>query len=97
MAGNLVAKGWPVTVLADRKRDAVERPFASGASEAKSPKELALAEVVILSVTGSDQVQQVPHGVDGIIADGRRLFVIDCSTSNPSVTTWLAEERRSRA
>jgi len=93
MAGNLIAKGWPVTVLAHRKRDAVERLIASGASEAKSPRELALAsDVVILCVTGSDQVQQVLHGADGIIAAGKPLFVIDCSTSNPSVTTRLAEE-----
>ena len=93
MAGNLVAKGWPVTVLAHRKRDAVERLIASGASEAKSPRELALAsDVVILCVTGSDQVQQVLHGADGIIASGKPLFVIDCSTSNPSVTTKLAED-----
>ena len=93
MAGNLVAKGWPVTVLAHRKRDAVERLIASGASEAKSPRELALAsDVVILCVTGSHQVQQVLHGENGIIASGKPLFVIDCSTSNPSVTTKLAEE-----
>ena len=93
MAGNLVAKGWPVTVLAHRKRDAVERLVASGASEVKSPRELALAsDVIILCVTGSDQVQQVLHGANGIIAAGKPLFVIDCSTSNPSVTTRLAEE-----
>lgn len=93
MAGNLIAKGWPVTVLAHRKRDAVDRLVASGASEAKSPRELALAsDVVILCVTGSDQVQQVLHGADGIIAAGKPLFVIDCSTSNPSVTTKLTEE-----
>jgi len=93
MAGNLLAKGWPVTVLAHRKRDAVDRLVASGASEAKSPRELALAsDVVILCVTGSDQVQQVLHGADGVIASGKPLFVIDCSTSNPSVTTKLAEE-----
>ena len=93
MAGNLLAKGWPVTVLAHRKRDAVDRLVASGASEAKSPRELALAsDVVILCVTGSDQVQQVLHGENGVIASGKPLFVIDCSTSNPSVTTKLAEE-----
>lgn len=93
MAGNLLAKGWPVTVLAHRKRDAVERLVAAGASEAKSPRELALAaDVIILCVTGSDQVQQVLHGADGIIAAAKPLFIIDCSTSNPSVTTRLAEE-----
>ncbi|MDQ0437089.1 3-hydroxyisobutyrate dehydrogenase-like beta-hydroxyacid dehydrogenase [Kaistia dalseonensis] len=93
MAGNLCAKGWPVTVLAHRNRAPVEKLLAAGASEATTPRELALAsDVVILCVTGSDQVQQVLNGTDGIIAAGKPLFLIDCSTSNPSVTTKLAEE-----
>jgi 3-hydroxyisobutyrate dehydrogenase-like beta-hydroxyacid dehydrogenase len=93
MAGNLLTKGWPVTVLAHRKREAVERLLADGASEANSPGELARAsDVIILCVTGSDQVQQVLNGDDGIIAAGKPLLLIDCSTSNPSVTTKLAAE-----
>jgi 3-hydroxyisobutyrate dehydrogenase-like beta-hydroxyacid dehydrogenase len=93
MAGNLLTKGWPVTVLAHRKREAVERLLADGASEANSPGELARAsDVIILCVTGSDQVQQVLNGDDGIIAAGKPLLLIDCSTSDPSVTTKLAAE-----
>jgi 3-hydroxyisobutyrate dehydrogenase-like beta-hydroxyacid dehydrogenase len=43
-------------------------------------------------VTGSPEVQAVFHGPDGLIAAAKPLLVIDCSTSDPSVTTRLAAE-----
>lgn len=93
MAGNLLAKGWPLTVLAYRKRDAVDKLVAQGAKEAATPKALALeSDVVVLCVTGSPQVEQVVKGKDGLIAAGKPLLIIDCSTSNPAVTTVLAPE-----
>ena len=93
MAANLLAKGWPLTVLAHRRREAVDRLKALGAAEAATPKALALAsDVVILCVTGSEQVQELISGPDGIAAAGKRLLLIDCSTSNPAVTVRLAQE-----
>ncbi|MBN8950655.1 MULTISPECIES: NAD(P)-dependent oxidoreductase [unclassified Rhizobium] len=92
MAANLLSKGWPLTVLAHRKREAVDRLKALGASEAATPKELAEAsDVILLCVTGSDQVQEVVSGRNGIVAAGKPLLLIDCSTSNPAVTVKLAE------
>jgi hypothetical protein len=93
MAGNLLAKGWPLTVLAYRKREEVDRLVAQGAKEASTPKALALeSDVVVLCVTGSPQVEQVVKSKDGLVAAGRPLMIIDCSTSNPAVTTALAPE-----
>ncbi|MBB3931774.1 hypothetical protein GGR25_002824 [Kaistia hirudinis] len=93
MAGNLLAKGWPITVLAHRRREAIDRLVQSGAEEAANARDLAVAsDVVILCVTGSDQVQQLLAGPDGIVAAGKPLLLIDCSTSNPSVTTRLAAD-----
>ena len=93
MAANLLAKGWPLTVFAHRSRGALERLVKDGATEATTPKELALAsDVVILCVTGSPQVEQVLKGADGLLAAGKGLFVIDCSTSNPAITAQLATE-----
>ncbi len=93
MAANLLAKGWPVTVLAYRKREAVDRLKTLGASEAATARELAEAsDVIVLCVTGSDQVQQLLSGRDGICAAEKPLLLIDCSTSNPAITTKLAEE-----
>jgi len=46
MAANLLSKGWPLTVMAHRRREAVEALKAQGASEAATPKELAQREGV---------------------------------------------------
>ncbi len=93
MASNLVGKGFPLTVLAHRKRDAIEDLLQRGAAEASSPRAVAEAsDIVVLCVTGSVQVQQVVNGPDGLAAAGKELLVIDCSTSEPAVTTRLAGE-----
>jgi 3-hydroxyisobutyrate dehydrogenase-like beta-hydroxyacid dehydrogenase len=97
MAGNLVDKGWPLTVVAHRNRQPVEDLKSRGAVEASTPRELALAsDVVILCVTGSPEVEAVVSGSDGLAAAGEPLLVIDCSTSDPSVTTRLSAELAAR-
>ncbi|HEX4766537.1 MAG TPA: NAD(P)-dependent oxidoreductase [Lichenihabitans sp.] len=91
MAKNIVEKGWPLTVLGHRKREAIEDLKGRGASEATSPRELAQAcDVVLLCVTGSSQVEEVIGGENGLAAAGKPLLVIDCSTSDPASTTRLA-------
>jgi 3-hydroxyisobutyrate dehydrogenase-like beta-hydroxyacid dehydrogenase len=93
MAKNLVEKGWPVSVLAYRKREAIEDLKARGASEAANLSALAAAsDVVILCVTGSPQVEAVILGDDGLAAAGKPLLIVDCSTSDPASTTRLAAE-----
>ncbi|TCL71200.1 hypothetical protein EV286_106173 [Rhizobium sp. BK251] len=93
MAANLLAKGWPLTVLAHRRREAVDQLVRAGAAEAKSARELALAsDIVVLCVTGSPQVEQAIKGPEGLASAGKPLFIIDCSTSNPPVTIQLAGE-----
>ncbi|MCB4768150.1 NAD(P)-dependent oxidoreductase [Ancylobacter sp. Lp-2] len=91
MAKNLVTKGWPLTVMGHRNRAPVENLISLGATEAKTPRELAeKVDVVVLCVTGSPQVQALFEGPDSLRAAGRPLLVIDCSTSDPSVTLKLA-------
>jgi 3-hydroxyisobutyrate dehydrogenase-like beta-hydroxyacid dehydrogenase len=93
MAKNLVEKGWPLTVLGHRNRQPVEDLKQRGAREASSARDLALkSDIVVLCVTGSQQVESLVHGPDGLAAAEKRLLVIDCSTSDPSVTTRLAAE-----
>ena len=93
MAKNIVAAGYPTTILAHRNRAPVDDLLARGATEAKSAKALAEAsDIVFLCVTGSDQVVAVIGGETGLAAAGRPLLVVDCSTSDPSVTTRLAAE-----
>ncbi len=93
MAGNLLAKGFPLTVLAHRRRAAIDDLVVKGASEAKTARELALAsDIVLLCVTGSPQVEQAVKGPEGLASAGKPLLIIDCSTSNPSTTVALAAD-----
>lgn len=93
MAGNIVDKGWPLTVMAHRNREPVEDLKARGAAEAATPREVAMAtDIVILCVTGSPEVQAVVQGPEGLAAAGKPLLIVDCSTSDPSVTIRLASE-----
>jgi hypothetical protein len=92
MAANILAKGWPLTVWAHRKREAAQRLVEQGATDAASPRAVAEAsDIVILCVTGSAQVEAVVNGPDGLAAAGKALVIVDCSTSNPSSTVALAE------
>lgn len=92
MATNLLTKGNPLLVMANRRREAVERLIAKGASEVQTPAEMARgADVIFLCVTGSRDVEQVIEGKDGILAGARKgLIVIDCSTAEPTSTLRLS-------
>ncbi len=93
MAKNIVEKGFPLTVLAHRKREAVDDLKGRGANEAASALEIAEAsDIVVLCVTGSPQVETVVLGPDGLAAAGKPLMIIDCSTSEPASTRKLAAE-----
>ena len=86
-------KGWPLTVWAHRNREAVAKLVEAGAAEASSPRALAeQADIVVLCVTGSAQVETIIKGPDGIASAGKPLMIVDCSTSNPSSTVQLAAE-----
>lgn len=91
MAKNILSNGFPLTVLAHRRRDAVDKLVAAGAGEAKSPRDVALrSDIVVLCVTGSPEVDAILTGPDGLASAEKPLLVIDCSTSEPSSTTRLA-------
>lgn len=91
MAKNIIEAGYPLTIMGHRNRVPVEELIGRGATEAKTPKALAEAsDIVFLCVTGSEQVVAVTQGEDGLAAAGKALIIVDCSTSDPSVTTKLA-------
>lgn len=91
IAKNILEKGWPLTVVGHRKREAIEDLVRKGAAEASSARALAEAcDVVVLCVTGSPQVEAVINGEDGLASAGKPLLIIDCSTSEPASTTRLA-------
>lgn len=92
MATNLLVKGNPLTVMANRRREAVERLVAMGAAEVGTAEEMAReCDVIFLCVTGSPQVEALIEGEGGILAGARPgLVVIDTSTAEPTSTVRLA-------
>jgi 3-hydroxyisobutyrate dehydrogenase-like beta-hydroxyacid dehydrogenase len=93
MAANILKKGWPLTVMAHRNRAPLEALVADGATEAKTPRDMATdCDIIVLCVTGSPEVRAVIEGENGIAAAGRNVTIVDCSTSDPSVTTALASD-----
>jgi len=94
MAKNLVTKGYPLTVRANRNRKPLEDILAAGAKEVKTNAELAQGnDIVFLCVTGAPQVEEIVNGKDGIASVAHKgLIVVDTSTSEPATTAKLREE-----
>jgi len=90
---NLVEKGFPLTVRANRNRVPVEDLLKRGAKEAKTNADLAReSDIVILCVTGAPQVEEVVYGANGIASAARQgLVIVDTSTSEPATTTKMRE------
>jgi len=93
MASNVLKNGYSLTVMANSRREPVERLLAEGAVEVNTPKEMAQqCDTVILCVTTSDVVEQLIQGADGLLAGANEgLLVIDCGTSKPTSTIALGE------
>ncbi len=94
MARNLLDRGFALTAMAHRRREALESLVAQGAREAATARELAQAsDMVILCVTGAPQVEAIVHGEEGLLAGCRPgMIVIDCTTSEPGTTLAIAVE-----
>lgn len=91
MAKNVVEAGYRLRIVANRKREAIDDLVARGAEEAASVADLAeTCGVVVLCLPGSDQVEAVVLGPEGLLANAKTgLVVIDTSTSNPVSTRRL--------
>jgi 3-hydroxyisobutyrate dehydrogenase-like beta-hydroxyacid dehydrogenase len=88
MAKNLVTKGHPLTFRVHRNRANVQDLVDAGAREVDSLRALAdAAEVVILCVTGTPQVEANVYGEGGLLESCRSgTTVIDTSTAEPDST-----------
>lgn len=98
MARNLLAAGYPLSLIGHRNRAPVDDLVGRGARELGSAGELAAAvDILLLCVTSSAVVEALMAGPDGILARGRRgLIVIDTSTGDPAVTLRLGEQLAAR-
>lgn len=94
MARNILEKGFPLTIMGNRNRAPVDDLVGRGASEVKSPREVAAnSDILFICVTDSSTVEHVIRGQDGVKAGAHKgLTIVDCSTANPVSTAALAAE-----
>ena len=91
MAANIVAKGYPLTVVAHRNRAPVDDLVGRGATEAASLTDLARnCSVIFLCLTGAPEVVAVVNALKPGLQKG--AVIVDCSTSDPTVSLVLAAD-----
>ncbi|MCG3190091.1 MAG: 2-hydroxy-3-oxopropionate reductase [Burkholderiaceae bacterium] len=93
IASNLLKHGHALALLEHPGNQPLDALKAAGATTRSSARSLAGdADVVILCVTGSPQVEAVLLGADGVLAGLRPgTVVIDCSTAIPQSTERMAQ------
>ena len=94
MAKNIVEKGYALTIMGRKNRAPIEDLLQRGAVEVQTAKDLASAStIVFICVTGSQEVEAIIRGPEGLKAGLRSgSVVVDCSTSDPNSTLALAQE-----
>ncbi len=92
IASNLLKKGYLLTVLEHAGNQPLNALLESGARTAATPALLAQsAEIIILCVTGSPQVEDVLLSANGMLSAIRKgTVIIDCSTAVPTSTQRVA-------
>ena len=92
MAKNILAAGFPLAVVAHRRRVPIDDLVSRGATELPSYRQLAAdSDLVLICVTGTPEVESVVHGPDGLLEGAHEgLIVVDCSTSEPLSSARIA-------
>jgi 3-hydroxyisobutyrate dehydrogenase-like beta-hydroxyacid dehydrogenase len=96
IARNLAKHGYPLTVLEHAGNQPLDELKAAGVTTAATAAALAAgADIIILCVTGSPEVEAVLMGEGGVLQGLRAgAVVIDCSTAVPSSTERMAQALR---
>jgi 3-hydroxyisobutyrate dehydrogenase-like beta-hydroxyacid dehydrogenase len=90
MAKNIVEKGYPLTVTAHRNRAPVDDLLTRGATEGTLENVAAQCTIIFLTLPGSPQVAEAVAKMSPHLKPG--TVIVDCSTSDPTVTERLATE-----
>lgn len=98
MARNLVARGFPLTIVGHRNRAPVDDLVSRGAFEAKSAAEVAEhSDIVIVCATETPVVEEIVYGDRGILKGARKgLILVDCTTSEPVSTDRIIADCEAR-
>lgn len=94
IALNIQKAGYPLIILDHPGNQPVDDLVQKGAKVVGSAAQVAQdADVVILCVTGTPQVEDVLYRADGVLAGMRKgTVIIDCSTAIPSSTVKVAAD-----
>jgi 3-hydroxyisobutyrate dehydrogenase-like beta-hydroxyacid dehydrogenase len=90
MAKNIVEKGYPLTVTANRNRSPIDDLVQRGATEATPEALASQSTIIFLTLPGSPQVAEAVAKMTPHLRAG--TVIVDCSTSDPTVTERLATE-----
>ncbi len=94
IAGNILEKGYPLTVMGHNNRPPVEDLLARGAKEVSSPRILAAEnDAVFLCVRGAEEVETLVYGPDGLLESCQpEMYIVDCTTSDPTLSRKIAAD-----
>jgi 3-hydroxyisobutyrate dehydrogenase len=97
MCGHLINAGYNVT-LYNRTKDKAKELLDRGAKWADSPRDVAAASDIVISIVGYPKdVQEVILGDDGALAGARSgNVIVDMTTSRPSLAVEIAERAAER-
>jgi 3-hydroxyisobutyrate dehydrogenase len=97
MAANLLKAGFEVFVYT-RTKDKASELLSQGAKWASAPKEIAQRANVIISMVGyPSDVEEIYLGENGLIENGKQgTYLIDMTTSTPTLAVKIAEEAKKR-
>jgi 3-hydroxyisobutyrate dehydrogenase-like beta-hydroxyacid dehydrogenase len=98
MVRSLLKAGFPVTIAAHKRREAVDRLTAEGAKEAADPAAVAsVSDIVITMVPDAPQVEEVLFGEHGAAQQMKAGSVaIDMSTISPIASQRFSERLAAR-
>ncbi|MFJ7365275.1 NAD(P)-dependent oxidoreductase [Peribacillus frigoritolerans] len=97
MAAHLLKAGFEVFVYT-RTKDKASELLTQGAKWAAAPKEIAQKANVIISMVGyPSDVDEIYLGKNGLIENGKQgTYLIDMTTSTPTLAVKIADEAKKR-
>ena len=97
-AKNILARGYPLTIMGHRNRAPVDDLVARGAQEAATPAAVAAAsDVLFMCLPSTVEVEHTIYGDDGVLAGAKAgLIVVDSTTADPRSTQRIGADLAKR-
>ena len=96
MAGHLLATGYPVNVY-NRSKEKTNALVEKGAQWCNTVGDLAASSNVIITMVGyPSDVEEIYFGAGNILDNAKNAYLIDMTTSSPSLAVQIAQEAEKR-